>query len=31
MKFDPSGDFLALGDKAGRVIVFQTNKKSKKK
>jgi len=23
MTFDPSGDFLAVGDKGGRVIIFR--------
>ncbi len=31
MKFNPTGDFLALGDKAGRVIVLKTNTETKTK
>lgn len=31
MKFDKSGKFLALGDKAGRVIIFECPDFSKKK
>jgi len=31
MKFDPTGEFLALGDKAGRIIIFETKKKVNKK
>lgn len=31
MKFDKSGKFLALGDKAGRVIIFESPDSSKKK
>ncbi len=31
MKFDSTGQHLALGDKAGRVIIFNTDKNSKKK
>jgi serine/threonine-protein phosphatase 2A regulatory subunit B len=26
MKFDKTGEYLALGDKAGRIIVFQRTK-----
>ena len=31
MKFDKSGKFLALGDKAGRIIIFECPDSSKKK
>jgi serine/threonine-protein phosphatase 2A regulatory subunit B len=31
IKFDKSGKFLALGDKAGRVIIFECPDSSKKK
>ena len=31
MKFNNSGDMLAVGDHAGRIIVFDTTKKPKKK
>lgn len=31
IKFDPTGKFLALGDHAGRVIIFETPESTKKK
>lgn len=31
VKFDTSGEFLALGDRAGRIIIFQSNHNPKKK
>lgn len=31
IKFNTTGELLALGDHAGRIIVFETNKKQKKK
>jgi serine/threonine-protein phosphatase 2A regulatory subunit B len=31
MKFDNSGKFLALGDKAGRIIIFECPESNKKK
>jgi hypothetical protein len=31
MKFNNTGDLLAVGDRAGRIIVFDTTKKPKKK
>ena len=31
VKFDPSGNYLALGDKAGRIIIFQTPLSTKRK
>lgn len=29
IKFNKSGNLLALGDQAGRIIIFETNKKQK--
>jgi serine/threonine-protein phosphatase 2A regulatory subunit B len=29
LRFDPSGNYLAVGDKAGRVIVFETKEQKK--
>jgi serine/threonine-protein phosphatase 2A regulatory subunit B len=31
MKFDKTGKFLAIGDKAGRIIIFQCPESNKKK
>ena len=31
MKFNNTGELLAVGDHAGRIIVFDTSKKPKKK
>lgn len=31
MKFDPTGEYLALGDKAGRIIIFEANLNNKTK
>jgi hypothetical protein len=31
MKFDSSGKYLSLGDRAGRIIIFETPESSKKK
>ena len=31
IKFNNTGDLLAVGDHAGRIIVFDTSKKHKKK
>lgn len=31
IKFDPTGNFVALGDKAGRIIVFNNQNSGKKK